>query len=217
MLRRRAPATRKLLSLYLLMQSATASAQLLDFDDIDTTFGDAVIEQYQGLNWNNFSAYTEVPGFPGFNNGIISPTNALYSGGEVFSPDVQPVIGSVSSPAVFNFISANLGAGFYDELSVLVEGNRDGTTLFSMTVTVSTAEARFFEFNYFGIDVLSFTAMTTAATSDPFFCGVSNCTQFTLDNLRISEVPLPGAMLLLSSALVAAGVWRGWGSRVGQR
>jgi hypothetical protein len=50
----------------------------MNFDDPtrDTASGivslDTIIPPYQEFTWTNFSAYTAIPGFPGFNNGIVS-------------------------------------------------------------------------------------------------------------------------------------------------
>src|SRR5689334_3889973 len=94
--------------------AAPGFAEVINFDDLDATAGDIQLDSispYQGFVWNSVSAYTAVPGFPGFNNGIVSPNNAGYSGGEALE---GPIIGKVSSSSPFDFMSAYLGAEWYD-------------------------------------------------------------------------------------------------------
>src|SRR5690348_11171994 len=93
----------------LLWETALVSAAIVNFDDLDVSAGDVSLDSlssYQGFNWANFSAYTATPGFPGFDNGIISPNNAAYSGGELFGATVTPVIGKIEAASPFDFVSA---------------------------------------------------------------------------------------------------------------
>lgn len=67
----------------LLSQISLASAAIVTFDDLDASGGDLILDTispYQGFTWTNFSAYTSIPGFPGFNNNIAFQNNATYSG-----------------------------------------------------------------------------------------------------------------------------------------
>ena len=181
----------------LLCGVSAVSAATVDFDDIDASFGDVVLDSlgpYQGFTWTNFSAYTIVPGFPGFNNGIVSPDNAAYSGGELFGPAVTPIIGKIAADDPFDFVSAYLGSGYYDNLSLTVQGKLDGSVLFTRSVILDTTTPILVNFSFTSIDELNFFAGTTPATTDPFACGTVNCTQFTLDNLTFapaSSTPPP--------------------------
>lgn len=112
------------------------SAMSINFDDLDTSGGldiDLSGTTYLGYAWSNFSAYSAITGQEGFNNGIVSPNNAIYSGGDL--------IGTISSASLFDFSSAYLNAAYYDNLAVTVEGLLNGGVLFSQTITVSTASA----------------------------------------------------------------------------
>lgn len=199
----------------------SAFALTVTFDDIDASAADVSLDglsPYQGFTWTDFFAYTTFPGFPGFNNGIVSPENAAYSGGEFFGTTVTPVIGKIQSADAFDFVSAWLGSGYYDGLNLTVQGLLGGTVLFSQAVTVDTGGAQFIAFNYTGIDELNFFGTQTAQTTDPFLCGDFNCTQFTVDDLIFApasepppppnSVPEPSSLALIALGAFAAGVRR---------
>jgi hypothetical protein len=197
-------------------------ASTINFDDLDASSGDIVLDSlnpYHGFDWTNFSVYTSTPGFPGFNNGIVSSPNAAYTGGQILSTTVLPVMGTVTASTAFDFLSADIGAGYYNDLDVTVKGLLNGTTLFTKTVTVNTQGAQLFDFGFSGINALELFASQTASTTDPFNCGVFNCTQFTMDNMVFSPatrpppptVPEPstGSILCIGAvALLAALRWR---------
>jgi hypothetical protein len=65
--------------LAIVLAAIPAFAAVVNFDDLDASARDVsldAISPYQGFTWTNFFAYTSAPGFPGFNNGILSPPNA---------------------------------------------------------------------------------------------------------------------------------------------
>ena len=198
-----------------------ASSITINFDDLDASSGDIILDSlnpYHGFDWTNFSVYTSTPGFPGFNNGIVSAPNAAYTGGQVLSTTVLPVVGKVTATTPFDFVSAYVGSGYYNGLDVTVEGLLNGTTVFSKTVTVNTQGAQLFNFGFSGINELELFASQTPSTTDPFNCGAFNCTQFTLDNMvfapatgpppRVPE-PSTGSILCIGAlALLTALRWR---------
>jgi hypothetical protein len=193
---------------------APAFAVVVNFDDLDASAGDvslAAISPYQGFTWGNFFAYTAAPGFPGFNNGIVSPPNAAYTGGDELG---APIVGSIAATSPFDFGSASIGAGWYDNLDVTVQGRLAGALEFSQTITVNAQGVQPFSFGFTGIDELDFFSTVTAATTDPFGCGPSGCSQITLDNLDFSAVrpvpvPKPSAAVFLSClSLFILVAWR---------
>jgi hypothetical protein len=98
-----------------------SSASVVSFDGIDAHAADVdlqTLSPFEGLSWTNTFAYTNTAGFPGFNNGIVSQTNAAYSGGEIFGASANPVVGRISSEQSFDFQSAFLGAGYYNNLTL---------------------------------------------------------------------------------------------------
>ena len=167
-----------------------------------TSAGDVsldAISPYQGFNWTNFSAYTSTPGFPGFNNGIVSQPNAASAGGDALG---APIIGSITAASPFDFGTASIGAGWYDNLDVTVEGRLGGILQFSQTITVDAENIQLFSFAFTGIDELDFFSTVTAATTDPFGCGSSGCSQITFDNIDFSVVGPPPQTPEPSSAVV---------------
>lgn len=199
------------IGLFFIASTLPNSASTLNFDDIDASAGDVILTSYQSYTITNFSAYTSVPGFSGFNNGIFSSPNAAYSSG----------LGSISSGTTFDFTGAELGSGYYDNLQLTIEGLLGGTVYYDQTVTVSTTGAQPFSFNFKGIDKVLFTTSTTASTTDPYYCGAVGCSYFTIDDAVLtpdlgpppapppppppppSTIPEPPAWTLLALGLLA--------------
>ncbi len=182
----------------------TVPADTINFDAIDASAGDVILDNlnpYQGFNWKNISVYTSVPGFPGYNNGIVSGANAAYTAGDALG---SPIIGSITASSPFNFISGYLGSGWYNGLAVTLNGLSNGAQRFSQTVTVSTAGAQFFAFNFTGINELDIFSTVSATTSDPYGCGPSSCSQITLDDVTLT--PAPASPEPFSFALTALGI-----------
>lgn len=197
--------------------TSSVNAMTVNFDDLDATGGDINLtgSSYQGYNWSNFSVYTSGFSFDGFDAGIASLDNAAFTGGELSNSNgVTPLVGTLSAASLFDFSGAYFNAAYYDNLAITVEGLLNGALLFSNTITVTTAGAQMFNFNFTGIDQLAFYASTTANVSDPFNCGDFNCTQFTIDDLVVkdsnitSTVPEPPTLLLMSFGLLLVGNYR---------
>lgn len=191
--------------------SVPMRASIISFDDINASLGDIPLDglsPYQGLTWANFSAYTSVPGFPGFNNGIVSQPNAAYTAGDALG---SPIVSAITRTSGFDFTSAWLGSGWYDGLSVTLNGLYGGSQEFTQTVTVNTEAPQLFTFNFTDITELDIYSTVTASTTDPYGCGPSGCSQVTLDDLNVtllnnpppSGVPEPGTFSLLCLALLA--------------
>jgi len=185
-----------------------AAATVVNFDDIDASSGDVILDllsPYQGFDWTNFSVYNvnNTSGFPGFTNGVVSSPNAAYTSGDSGG---SPLISIISSTSSFDFVSAYLGAGWYDGLNVTVEGFDGSTEDFSKTVTVGTGGAQLFTFNFDGINKLEIFSTVTGSTTDPFGCGASGCSQVTLDDLTFtpSSGPPPPPVPEPSMANIAA-------------
>jgi hypothetical protein len=197
---------------FLAMTASTPlAAGIINFDDIDASLGDVPLDglsPYQGLTWTNLTAYTSVPGFPGFNNGIVSPPNGAYTAGDAFG---LPIISSITRASGFDITSAWLGSGWYDGLTVTLNGLSNGVQDFTQAVTVNTEAPQLFTFDFTNITELDIFSTVTASTTDPYGCGPSGCSQVTLDDLDVtllnnpppSGVPEPGTFPLLCLALFA--------------
>jgi len=195
-----------------ILTTVPIQAGVINFDDIDASLGDVPLDglsPYQGLTWTNITAYTSVPGFPGFNNGVVSQPNAAYTAGDALG---APIVSTITRASGFDFTSAYLGSGWYDGLSVTLNGLFGGTQEFSQTVTVNTEAPQLFTFDFTGITELDIFSTVTAATSDPYGCGPSGCSLVTLDDLTVTlldnppptTTPEPGTFPLLFLALFAA-------------
>lgn len=187
-----------------LLCASHAAASTITFDDIDATAGDVILTSYQGYNWTNFSVYTSTPGFPGFNNGIVSAPNGAYTSGDALG---SPIVSAITASNAFNFIGAYLGSGWYDGLSVTLNGLYNGAEEFSQTVTVDTEGAQLFTFNFDGINELDIYSTITSSTIDPYGCGPSGCSQVTLDDVTITPgVPPPPTTTPEPMSFLLAGV-----------
>jgi hypothetical protein len=216
--------------LLVLIGTAPVRATLINFEErddsgkiiLDTSSGIVsldTISPYQDFTWTNFAAYSATPGFPGFNDGIVSDPNAAFTGGDELGVAVVGKI-TVAPGSQFVFTSAYIGSGWYDNLDVTVEGRWRGVLQFSKTVTVNTIGAQPFDFDVRAIDDLEFFSTVTAATTDPFGCGSSGCSQFTFDDMDLSLVspstiaePSAAVVLLSSLGLFALGAARGRNAR----
>lgn len=190
-----------------------AKASIINFDDIDATAGDVILGSYQGYNWTNVSVYTNTPGFPGYNNGIASSPNAAYTAGDALG---SPIVSTITAPTPFNFISGYFGSGWYDGLSVTVNGLFNGTQDFSQTFTVDTEAPQFLTLDFTGINELDIFSTVSASTTDPYGCGPSGCSQVTLDDLTLtpgtasppSSTPEPSTLILGTLGLLALATLR---------
>jgi hypothetical protein len=197
-----------------LMAPVAMAAPLLpltvNFDDIDASVDVAVPDDYQGFTWTELVAYTETPGFPGYNNGVVSPSNAAFGGFSGVLDGVPGVSAVISAPAAFDFVSAWFGAAHYDGLTIRVIGYRDlGPPLEALIQVNASDPATFVEFDFQSVNALEFISSAAGLVGDPFGCGEVNCTQFTVDDLSFAPpttpVPLPAAALLFGGGLLALG------------
>jgi len=196
--------------------AGAATASTINFNDIDASSGDVILDglsPYQGYTWTNLSVYTSTPGFPGFNNGIVSPPNAAYTSGDALG---VPIISMITSPAPFNFGGGYFGSGWYDEIDVTVNGLFDRVQRFTQTFTVDTESPRLITLDFSGINEVDIYSSVTASTSDPYGCGPSGCSQITLDDLTLTpasgppvSTPEPSAALLVAVGILAAAIVRG--------
>jgi hypothetical protein len=151
---------------------------------------------YQGFQWSGFYA---INGATAINNGYY---NAVVSPYKVIG-DIDGRSATISNgPAFFSFSlnSAYLTAELNDGLQVEVQGFIGSTLAYDNTYTVNTTGPTLINFNYFGVNRVTF--IPSGGTLHPGYsdAGVHDH-NFAMDNLTLN-VPEPRATVLLIVSLV---------------
>lgn len=211
------------LTLFLIAAAAGASAQTLTFDDVPFTQFPANYNGYElenlptfninygSLKWSDqFSVLratgysTRVAGTPA-NNGYI---NGLVSGDYVaFNGGAAPVsFEALTADGLFNFNSAYMGAAWYSNLSVAVQGFRDGVELYSTTINgLSFVDSVLVNFGWTNIDKVSFASVATGSAGTTVDNNSTYNRAFVMDNLSVSAVPEPETYAMLLAGLGVMG------------
>lgn len=182
--------------------SSAAQAAVITFDDLPATEVDAIHNGYHGFHWGDdfmtSVAYIHKDTMPGtgFATGVVSGNYAAFNNFATTS--------TISSNDLFDFNGANLTAAWNEGLLIEVTGFLNNLALFTQTVTVSTQYAQWFDFNFIGINQLSFRSWGGTA-SNPDEGGE----HFVMDNFTYNEststsVPESSSLALL--LLGAAGI-----------
>ncbi|MCQ8104380.1 VPLPA-CTERM sorting domain-containing protein [Methylomonas sp. SURF-2] len=184
-----------LLLLGLSMFNIDAShAAVLSFDDVTDEAETAIADGYAGLNWSNFwvqnPELSQVADFDsGFYNGVVSGAYSAFNGAGAGA--------AIASATPFDFASAYFASASRWGLEITLTGFRNGVQQGgSQLIVVNTDAARFFSFDFSGIDSLQF-----VADGGEEYLGSSY--HFTMDNAAIntSAVPLPATASLFGSFL----------------
>jgi hypothetical protein len=175
--------------------SQSATATVLTFDDLNVLENDTPIPNgYGGLNWSNMycQKLSLLPFDSGYQHGAVSGTNVAYNG-----------FGNAASVSVgtFTFNGAYLTGAWNDGLNITVTGLLSGNPIYSQTVVVNTVTPTFFNFNYTGIDTLTFNSF--GGTDHGY--GDANGTQFVMDNFTINT-PEPCSLALLSIGAIGLAI-----------
>lgn len=186
----------KLLSLGLILVfSGVAQAVVVTFDDLPrAVFGyGSVYDGYNGLNWDNFgyvdSADSMWVGDSGFKTGRVSGDNVAFN---------EWASASSANGSLFDFNGAYLTGAFRDGLVIQVEGFVNNILTYVETVIVDSDTATWFDFDFFGIDSLTFSS--SGGVEVPGLAGSG--TTFVMDNFTFNEVaavPLPAAIWLFGA------------------
>jgi hypothetical protein len=169
--------------------STVTGATLITFDDLpiaDQSADYAVPVNYLGLQWTNFGYVDPIHNYwfqgatNGFVNGMVSPYNVA---GNSFAQ--AATIHSASG--TFDLNSAYLTGGWNDALNIRVQGYLGGSLIFDNTYVVDSTAPTFVNFNYLGVDTVTFDSYGGYEHHWPLGHG----DHFVIDNLTVT-VPEPG-------------------------
>jgi hypothetical protein len=125
-----------------------AKAVTLTFDDISANVS-TPLKKYSDLNWSNLYVYNASKhSNSGYNNGAVSQKNIVFNLSEGTS--------SIRSAKRFDFNKTYLSAAWNNDLNILVEGFFNDNLKYSKTVTVNPYQPQQFNFNFLGINKLTF-------------------------------------------------------------
>ncbi|QSJ19610.1 PEP-CTERM sorting domain-containing protein [Nostoc sp. UHCC 0702] len=185
------------------LSTEQAQALVLTFDDLplltaDEAYYDLIPNEYGGLNWDNFyylNSSSEDYESSGYAYGTASTPNVAFNGGA--NPALVTTVNN--NGGHFDFNSAYLTAAWNNGLNILVEGFLDGIVKYSTTVTVDAVSPTLFNFDFLGIDNLSFTSYGGV---DAGYSGEGE--QFILDNLTYEYKAVPEPATILGLLTVAS-------------
>jgi hypothetical protein len=155
--------------------AASTNATVITFDDLPETDAGVIDNGYAGFDWLSFGYANKsvLPG-TGYETGVVSGDYAAYN-------DFAET--STLSGSLFDFNGAFLTGAWNDGLNIEVKGFSSGAELYSATVVVNTANAQWFDFNFFGIDSLSFRSF--GGEKNALLDGDGE--HFVMDNFTINE------------------------------
>ena len=172
----------------------SAGAAVINFDDLSTgTLGTPITGGYAGLNWQNFyyadaEVATSLTGWPGYENGLVSPGNIAFNG----FGDPAEVSGSV-----FTLDSGYFTSAYSEPNLLLVEGFRLGSLLYTREVDLVVEEPIFVTFGWSGIDRVRFTTH-----------GVAGSSHVVIDDLSITGTVPDGGLTVILLGIALGGL--GW-------
>jgi hypothetical protein len=163
---------------------------------------------YASLNWNNFYVVNGVLATnTGFYAGVVSSSNVVYNGN-----------GSAAyfySSSLFDFTSADLTAGWNDNLRVQVLGVTGSTITYSNVFTLSATIHTNILFNYLGVTEVYF--QSSGGTLHPGYSVTEPAEQFAMDNVIISTNLAVGVLPSFQTATKTGNtIAFNWGAIVGQ-
>jgi hypothetical protein len=177
-------------ALFLVFGSSSANAFTITFDDIDATTPVGIPTGYLNADWNNLHVLNgaDFPVESGFRNGVVSKNNVAYTTSGA----------SIIAPTPFTLVSAYFTAAWSDGVYVTVRGLLGNEQKYTQTFTVDTTGSTFIELNMSNIDRVTI-APAGGTPHYEFYTGAA----IAIDNIEISEVPVPAALPLFGTALVS--------------
>jgi hypothetical protein len=147
---------------------------VLNFDNF-TGKSSKVPSGYKGFSWGNaFHLNTTAYSISnsGYKNGMVSPSNVLFSGS---GNDIV-----ISRPS-FRVLSGYFNAAWQYNLTLVVEGKKRGLSVFVKEMDLNADSPLFYEFENLDLDELSLHSIS--GTNDPQFLGSGK--HFLVDDLTV--------------------------------
>jgi hypothetical protein len=178
-----------------------ATSVTITFDDLappwdGSTYEGPIPNGYDGFQWNNFYVMDAalLGAVNGYKNGMVSANNVAFNAAG------NPAMFSAGS---FDLNSAYLTAAWNDGLQVEVQGFVGTTLTYDNTYTVNTTGPTLLDFNYLGVDEVSF--ISSGGVPNGNYLGGPG-TQFVMDNLAVT-IPEPNLLALACLGAAALMVW----------
>jgi hypothetical protein len=179
-----------LLAILTALACTTASAGVINFDDLPGDGTTPVANGYAGFNWTNFGTISSTVGstvYPGsgYAAGVVSPDNAAFN----WNGDTAAI--STADNAAFDYIGAWFTSAYVDQ-EISFEGSRNGDLLYaSGAFTLDTLNPQWIRLDWSGIDTLTIYN--------------SSGTQWAVDEVTVPE---PATLGLFGIVLAGMGATR---------
>lgn len=156
-----------------LKPSSTDNLKLGTFEDLENN--------YQHLTWNNFRVQNnDSTSSSGYVSGTVSAPNSIYNVGAK-EADIE----AADKGETFDLLSAYLTAAWNDGLKVQVIGYYADKVLYDNTYTLNATAPKLINFDYKGVDKMSF--VTSGGALHPGYSDIGQSFgNFIMDNVRVN-------------------------------